>query len=181
MPPMSKKDAKAQAAAAKAYQKSQRNWFARHKILTGLGALILLIVVISAASAGGGGGDDTVTANDSAEEAPAATEPQAPAAPKVDEAAKNITIDNCGVNDLGGTKFADVAYTINNPTSKSSDYFFQIAVIDSTGAVVSQASGIEPNVLPGRPSKGSAQGNVSDSAVEPYQCEVSDVTRTASQ
>jgi hypothetical protein len=79
-----------------------------------------------------------------------------------------------------GTKFADVAYTINNPTSKSSTYIFQVAVIDSTGAVVSQASGIEPNVLPGRPSKGKAQGNVSDSAVGPYECEVSDVTRMAS-
>lgn len=111
--------------------------------------------------------------------APAEPAP-APAAPPVDEAAQNITLDTCDVTDLGGTKFSDIAYTISNPTSKSSDYLFQVAVIDSTGAAVSQSSGFEPNVLPGRPSKGKAMGNVSDSAVGPYTCEVSDVTRIAS-
>lgn len=188
-PPMSKKEARAQAASRKAYEKSQRSWFARHKILTGLAAFILLIFVFSLA----GGGDesaDTVATDDSSDtaaapetEEPAAedpAEPETPAQPEVDEAAQNITITNCGVTDLGGTKFADVAYTIDNPTSESSDYFFQIALIDSTGASVSQATGIEPNVLPGRPSQGEASGNVSDSAVGPYTCEVSDVTRTAS-
>jgi hypothetical protein len=38
-----------------------RNWFSRHKVLTGLGAFIVLIVAISAASAGGSGSDNTVT------------------------------------------------------------------------------------------------------------------------
>ncbi len=65
--PMNKKDAKAQAAAAKAYEKSQRNWFAKHKILTGLGAFILLVVIISAASGGGGGGGDTTAGSDSSD------------------------------------------------------------------------------------------------------------------
>lgn len=181
-PPPSKKDAKAQAAAAKAYSKSQRSWFARHKILTGLGALIALMVVIGIASSGGSGGSGGTDAGDTATDSGESSAPAAskkPEAPKVDETAKNITIDTCGVTDLGGTKFAKIAYTVNNPTSKSSSYFFQVALIDSTGAVVSQASGIEPNVLPGRPSKGEASGNVSDSAVKPYTCEVSNVTRTA--
>jgi len=53
---------KAQAAAAKAYHKSQSNWFARHKFLTGLGALILLIVIIVASSSSGG--DDAVNTTD---------------------------------------------------------------------------------------------------------------------
>lgn len=57
--PMNKKDAKAQAAAAKAYSKSQRSWFAKHKFLTALGALILLGVIISAISGGGGDSDST--------------------------------------------------------------------------------------------------------------------------
>lgn len=35
-------------------------------------------------------------------------------------------------------------------------------------------------MLPGRPSQGKAQRNVSDSAVGPCSCEVSDVTRTSS-
>jgi hypothetical protein len=79
--PLDKKEAKAQAAAAKAYSKSQRRWFAKHKILTALGVFILLAIVISVAS-GGGGGDDTVTADngssDSAD-APAADAPEEPA------------------------------------------------------------------------------------------------------
>lgn len=106
--------------------------------------------------------------------------PPAPVAPPVDEAAANIVIDDCSVTDLGGTKFSDISYTITNPTSKSSDYLFQVAVIDSTGVGVSQSSGFEPNVIPGRPSKGKAMGNVSDGAVGPFTCEVSDVTRMAS-
>lgn len=37
----------------------QRSWFARHKILTALGAIVVLVVVISVASQGGGTSDDT--------------------------------------------------------------------------------------------------------------------------
>lgn len=37
----------------------KRSWFARHKILTGLGVLVLLIIVISAATGGSGGGTGT--------------------------------------------------------------------------------------------------------------------------
>lgn len=62
-PPFDKRQAKANAAAEKAYRKANRNWFARHKILTGLGALIVLIIIITAAS-GGGGGDNKPAAND---------------------------------------------------------------------------------------------------------------------
>lgn len=79
--PMNKKDAKAQAAAAKAYSKSQRSWFAKHKILTALGALILLAVIISAASSGGGGDSDSTNAGSSSDsvDAPAADAPEEPA------------------------------------------------------------------------------------------------------
>lgn len=54
-PPMSKKDAKANVAAAKAYSKSQRSFIARHGILTALGAVVLLIIVISVVFKTGGG------------------------------------------------------------------------------------------------------------------------------
>lgn len=85
-PPLNKKDAKAQAAAARAYSKSQRSWFGRHKILTGLAALIALIVVISVASSGGGGGADELdTASPEGSSAPVAS--KKPSAPKVNEAA----------------------------------------------------------------------------------------------
>jgi len=76
-PPMNKKDAKSQARAAKAYSKSQRNWFSRHKFLSALGALIIAIIVIvvlikstggggGSTTAGGGGGSGTTTSQKSA-------------------------------------------------------------------------------------------------------------------
>lgn len=40
----------------------KKNWFSRHKILTGLGGLVAVIVVITVATSGGGsGGGDTAT------------------------------------------------------------------------------------------------------------------------
>lgn len=51
--PMSKKEAKAQAAAAEAYAKSQRSWPARHKFLTGLGVLVVGGGIITATQSGG--------------------------------------------------------------------------------------------------------------------------------
>jgi hypothetical protein len=66
--PLSKKDAKAQAAAQKAYEKSQKNWFARHKVLTGVGALILVIILFAATSGGGDGTDTVDTADPSTSE-----------------------------------------------------------------------------------------------------------------
>lgn len=73
-PPMSNKDAKANAAAAKAHSKSQRSFIARHKILTALGVVVLLIIVISVASktAGGSSGNNAAAGNLSSSGAPAA-------------------------------------------------------------------------------------------------------------
>ncbi|TQC41590.1 DUF4352 domain-containing protein [Rhodococcus sp. WS4] len=56
-PPISKKDAKAQAAAAKAYERSQRSWFARHKFLSVLGAVVAIVAVIAIASSVSGNDD----------------------------------------------------------------------------------------------------------------------------
>lgn len=75
--PVSKKDAKAQAAAAKAYSKSQRSWFAKHKILSALGALIMLGVIISVASGGGGSGSDSAKTGSSATASTSADTPPA--------------------------------------------------------------------------------------------------------
>lgn len=92
--PMNKKDAKAQAAAAKAYEKSQRNWFAKHKILTALGALILLGVISTVASGGGGGASESTDAGSSSDsaDAPAADAPEepAPAEPAIVVSAKEM-------------------------------------------------------------------------------------------
>lgn len=100
-PPLSKREARANAASAKAYQKGQRNWFMRHKILSVIG--VVIIVGILATAFGGGGSDGasnnaskkasdnaavttsaaTGSAAPSSESAPAPTTEAAPAAPGV--------------------------------------------------------------------------------------------------
>ena len=54
-PQMSKKEVRAKAAADKAYAKSQRSWFPRHKILSVFGVFILLGIIAGVSSSGGGG------------------------------------------------------------------------------------------------------------------------------
>lgn len=162
---------KAQAKAEKAYRKASRPFYKKKRWILG-GLLVLLILVVVVPNSGGNKNSSTST---TAGGSPASQGVTSPA----DDAAKNVTVTNCKIDDLGGTKFATIGYTVNNPTSKSSTYFIAIDVTDSTKARVSEANGIEANVLPGRPSQGTASGNVSGSAVAPFTCTVGKVTRTA--
>lgn len=58
----------------------RKNWFARHKVLTVLGALVLLIVVISVASGGGGSTESPDAAPAGSTAAPASAGPPPTAA-----------------------------------------------------------------------------------------------------
>ena len=81
-PRPTKKEARAQAAADKAYAKSQRNWFARHKILTALGAFLLLGIIITAINGGSGSTDNNLTATGTpASQSASIATKAAPAAP----------------------------------------------------------------------------------------------------
>lgn len=68
-----------------ATEKARRSWFARHKVLTGVGAVVAVIIVASAAS---GGGDDEAPTDDAVAgsapvvEAPPAAEPAEPVVPE---------------------------------------------------------------------------------------------------
>ncbi len=74
-----RREARAQEAADRAYAKSQRSWFARHKILTALGALLLLGVVGSALGGQSGGSRDTLTSGSGSP--PSASKSSAKSAP----------------------------------------------------------------------------------------------------
>ena len=56
----------------------KKSWFARHKILSALGALILLIIIGSAASSGGSGTTEDQLASPASTSAPGKTAPAAP-------------------------------------------------------------------------------------------------------
>lgn len=174
MPGWQGNDPRAQAKADKAYRKALRPFYKKKRFI--FPALFVLLIVVIAVSSGSKTGSTTASAP-AAASIPASS--KAPVTAELSDAAKNVAVTKCDVQSLGGTSIATVGYTINNPTSKSSTYLLEFAVIDSTKAKVASANGLEPAVLPGRPSQGEAVGNVSSSAVAPFTCEVGNVTRTA--
>lgn len=127
-PPMNKRDAKAQVAAAKAYAKANRNWFSRHKFLTGLGALVVLIIIVVIASSSGS--DHTTAAVKSGAHTTAAHhggKKHAPASPASSDAfgsrklplqdgdwrLDSVQVKDDGLGDLGAT--ARITYTGSDP------------------------------------------------------------------
>lgn len=137
-------------------------------------AALLLPLALTACNA-----SSTGSSKSSAAPSTASSAPSAPSSAKSSDAAQNVTVTDCKVDNLGGTNLANLGYTVNNPTSKSSNYLIEIDIIDSTKAKVGSANAYEQNVLPGRPSQGQAVGNVSSSAVAPYTCVVGKVSRNA--
>lgn len=104
----------------------RHSWFARHKILTTLGALVALIIVISALNGGGageapaaGGGEPAVDASEpaSAAEKPAGEEPaaQEPAAAGIGTPVRDgkfeftVTAIEPGVPQVGSDEFGQKA------------------------------------------------------------------------
>lgn len=106
---------------------ARKSWFARHKILTGLGAVVVLIVVIAIAG-GGGGNDDAAPGTATTQQAPAtddgaaeAPAEEAPAGPGINEPAADgafsfvVTGVETGVAQVGGeylTSQAQGQYTL---------------------------------------------------------------------
>jgi hypothetical protein len=111
--PLSKKEAKAQAAAAQAYSKSQRSWPVRHKFLTGLGGLGVVVVVIVATQSGGG--SDTPTTASGGDKAAVADAPAAAKMAGLNAAVKDgkfeFTVKSmkCGVKSVGADVIAEKA------------------------------------------------------------------------
>ena len=159
-PIMSKQEAKAQAAAAKAYAKSQRNWFAKHKILTGLGALIVIVIIASAAG-GGGSQDKTSTSSDTTATettAPEATTPPETTAPVAgsgstatlpiqngDWRLDSIRVVNDGLGDFGAT--GRVTYTGDD--GDGGNNVFTLTIFKG-GKDIGVLQGSASTVLPGK-------------------------------
>ncbi|MEU9857427.1 hypothetical protein [Streptomyces sp. NPDC047974] len=78
-------------------QTQQRNWFARHKVLTAAGAVVVVVAI--GAAMGGGGGEDTKTP-EAKSSAPAASGDKAPES-KAPEKPKAATVDGDGDFEVG--------------------------------------------------------------------------------
>ncbi|MEU8620187.1 hypothetical protein [Streptomyces sp. NPDC048623] len=85
-------------------QQEQRNWFARHKVLTAVGAVVAVIVIGSAVGAGGGSGDsDSPKAGGQQEPAKKGADKKDGAtggAGKTEEK-KAVTVDGDGDHEVG--------------------------------------------------------------------------------
>lgn len=88
--PMSKQEARAQAAAAKAYAKSQRSWPARHKVLTALGVLVVGGGIITATQ--GGDPDTQGTAGSASNNQTQETTKKQPPTPAVKQPGLNTAV-----------------------------------------------------------------------------------------
>jgi hypothetical protein len=160
-PQLSRKEAKAQAAAAKAYAKAQGNFFTRHKIFTGLVALLAVIVI--AVVLNGGGSDDKTSGNGGTH----GTSGKAGSHDKAANSGKSvegdssygtsklplqngdwrldsIQVKNDGLGDFGGT--ARVTYTGDD--SEGGDNIFTVTVFKGT-KVAATLTGSANTVQPG--------------------------------
>lgn len=82
LPPYDPRDARAQAKAAKAYEKARRPWYKKKRFILPLALIVLIIIIIAATSGGGDGGSNTTgTTNTDPTSEPTVTESQPPAFP----------------------------------------------------------------------------------------------------
>lgn len=126
-----------------------KNWFARHKILTGIGILVILGIIVSAAS-GGSKGDTTSTDGNSSS---SSSKQEEKTEFKVGETAtfddKSITVSNVERNyDTGnqfaqpesGKEFVVVTVDIANNSDSTLDYStFEFKMQDSNGVQQNEA------------------------------------------
>jgi hypothetical protein len=100
--------------------KDQRNFFGRHKVLTGFGVIIILIIIISVASSGGS--NSTTPASKTTD----ATQKSAAPAQKYQILSQGITTDSSGLRYVSGK--------IKNNSGKTATYVqVEINLYDSNG------------------------------------------------
>lgn len=159
-PPMDRKEAKAQAAAAKAYSKSQRNWFMRHKILSALAAIIVIIIAVSAS--GSGSTDNNNAADTTSETTTSSSTPKTTTGKKAPSTVKgsgptatlpiqdgdwrldSLRLKDDGIGDFGGT--ARITYTGDD--QDGGDNIFTVTVFKG-GKDIAVLQGSARTVLPG--------------------------------
>lgn len=134
--------------------KTDRNWFARHKILTGFGVLVILGIIATAA---GGGDSSTPTASNSSDDSSQAAGSTAATAEKteykvaetadinkrqitVTEVQRNYQTGNQFAQPESGKEFVIVTVNIVNNDDKALDYnTYDFKLQDSSGVQQSES------------------------------------------
>lgn len=178
--PASPKDARRQARGDKAARKAQRNWFARHKILTGIGVLVLLGIIAGIANSGKSGSTATVTpaASSAAASAAATKAPAAPAQPKGIAHAEDVAITDCVADDAG---YAASKVVVTNHSSKPSNYIIEIAFESKDGKTQVGTGTVAVNSLTaGQVSSPQDANSLAKAPAGGYTCKLAQLTRYSS-
>ncbi len=174
--PSSPKEARQQARIAKAQRKAGRNWFLRHKILTGIGALIVIAIVASIASSGGKSGNGTASPVGASSGAPAAT--SSPKAAGAIAHSEDIAISTCAADELG---YANSKVVITNHSSKPSNYIVTIAMDTPDGKTqIGTGNAVVNNLAPGQASAAQDANTLMKAPAGGYVCKLASVTRYSS-
>jgi hypothetical protein len=175
-----RREAAADAKAAKARAKAMRPWYRKKRWWTlGLIGLIVLIVIIAAAAGGSknsnttaSGGGSTGTSSGSTTTGVSTLSQNTQFPPPAD-----VTVTDCPAPDaIGGVHVAGV---ILNHSPKTSNYIVQGTLVDSAGTHVGDWSAFENNVGPGQKANFSTDG-IAQNPSGAVTCKVSSVDRTAS-
>jgi hypothetical protein len=164
-PGPNRRDAKAEAKAAKAYAKAQRPWYKKKRFILPL-ALVALFVAVGIGSAGGSD-DPTVTADPETVESAASALPEDEASEVVEEAEEEqpaaeepagklplqdgdwrldqLRVEDDGLGDFGGT--ARITYTGDDPDGGTN--IFTVTVFDKGGEFLGAMQGSAQEVKAG--------------------------------
>lgn len=178
--PLSPNDARRQARADKAVRKSQRNWFARHKILTAIGVLVLL-GIIGGIAGSSGKSNSTVTVTPAGNAPPAlapAKAPAAPAQPKGIAHAEDVAVTDCVADDAG---YAASKVVVTNHSSKPSNYIIEIAFESKDGKTQVGTGTVAVNSLTAGPASSPQTANsLTKAPADGYTCKLAQLTRYSS-
>jgi hypothetical protein len=126
--PTNRREAKAQARAAKAYAKAQRPFYAKKRYILPVGLIVLIVIIVIASNSGGGGGSGS--SKTTASKACTASYPDKQSSDICADASGTVTISGVAVtatplaaaSDVTGSPILCSNVTIKNNSSKSQDY-----------------------------------------------------------
>ena len=183
--PLTGKAARAQARAAKAARKAQRPWVLRHKILTGIGAVVIIVIVASIAASSGGSKSPSSAANTppvAVTPAAASTQPSSPspsASPSILHS-EDVKITGCANSPDTNDPAATVVVT--NHSSKASNYIITISFTTADGKTQLGTGDVAVNnLLPGQSSAPqTADSLASTPGPAGFTCQLAQLDRYAS-
>lgn len=164
-----RREANADAKAAKARAKAMRPWWKKKRFILPL-AFVILIAIIAVTT--GNSGDDTEQASTGSDsESDGATSGQA-------DEADDITVTSCEKDDIG-MRTVKVGWEATNNSSKRSNYLVSFTIEDDAGVKVGEAHDVINDVEPGQTARSDAVGSVSGEPAS-VKCRTTNVDRLAS-